>query len=423
MGLQGVQNALAVVRPPGTTRAPAPPVASASSTTWPWPPGTPSAWPGGPQRAVHLPAPPRRRLLPGGRGGPPWRRGRGRGRGFTLNVGWGGPRAGDPDYVAAATRLVLPVACQFAPQLVLVSAGFDAARGDPLGVRGVAPTFGLLSHLLGGWRGAPGAGAGAPPRGHAPRGRSHAPSDDATPPPDEATPPDDITGGPALAAIMRLGELSLGEPPGGGAGEPQGAGLSAGPAPSAPPCCEEELEEGTLFAVTPLLGCPHLGAVAPCPRGALQEAAPCGVCGSRRENWLCLSCFQVGCGRYAGGTCCSTGGPRGTPWRWGCATFRPGATPAGPTCTTPSCSLPRPSCTASSSGSTPLFLTPPSFSVPPPPKKPHSQRATQVPTPPPTHQHQHRGGTPKDPPELQHPPPQNPRAPVFNPLCNNGEKK
>lgn len=40
---------------------------------------------------------------------------------------------GDAEYLAAFTQVVLPVAYQFNPQLVLVAAGFDAGRGDPLG--------------------------------------------------------------------------------------------------------------------------------------------------------------------------------------------------------------------------------------------------------------------------------------------------
>ena len=35
--------------------------------------------------------------------------------------------------VAAFERLLMPVAREFAPDIVLVSAGFDAAQGDPLG--------------------------------------------------------------------------------------------------------------------------------------------------------------------------------------------------------------------------------------------------------------------------------------------------
>ena len=40
---------------------------------------------------------------------------------------------GDAEYMAAFSQVVLPVAYQFNPQMVLVAAGFDAARGDPLG--------------------------------------------------------------------------------------------------------------------------------------------------------------------------------------------------------------------------------------------------------------------------------------------------
>lgn len=40
---------------------------------------------------------------------------------------------GDAEYMAAFTQVVLPVAYEYNPDLVLVSAGFDACVGDPLG--------------------------------------------------------------------------------------------------------------------------------------------------------------------------------------------------------------------------------------------------------------------------------------------------
>ena len=40
---------------------------------------------------------------------------------------------GNPEYMAAFQQVVLPIAYQYAPELVLISAGFDAAVGDPLG--------------------------------------------------------------------------------------------------------------------------------------------------------------------------------------------------------------------------------------------------------------------------------------------------
>lgn len=40
---------------------------------------------------------------------------------------------GDSEYLAAFHQVVMPIAYQYNPQLVLVAAGFDAAQGDPLG--------------------------------------------------------------------------------------------------------------------------------------------------------------------------------------------------------------------------------------------------------------------------------------------------
>ncbi len=58
--------------------------------------------------------------------------GRGAGEGFTVNCGLPGG-ATDADYKAIFHELFLPIAQAFRPQLVLVSAGFDAHRDDPIG--------------------------------------------------------------------------------------------------------------------------------------------------------------------------------------------------------------------------------------------------------------------------------------------------
>ncbi|KAM3872288.1 histone deacetylase 6 [Diretmus argenteus] len=73
----------------------------------------------------------------------------GRGVGFNVNVAWNGGRMGDSDYLAAFHQVVMPIATEFNPGLVLVSAGFDAARGDPLGGYQVTPEgYAHLTHLL-----------------------------------------------------------------------------------------------------------------------------------------------------------------------------------------------------------------------------------------------------------------------------------
>jgi acetoin utilization deacetylase AcuC-like enzyme len=58
--------------------------------------------------------------------------GHGEGVGYTVNCPLP-PGQGDGDYGAVFERLFLPVARAFRPQLVLVSAGFDPHRADPLG--------------------------------------------------------------------------------------------------------------------------------------------------------------------------------------------------------------------------------------------------------------------------------------------------
>jgi len=58
--------------------------------------------------------------------------GSGEGRGYTINV----PVPGGADeemWISALEYAILPAAVKFAPQLVLISAGFDAHRDDPLG--------------------------------------------------------------------------------------------------------------------------------------------------------------------------------------------------------------------------------------------------------------------------------------------------
>ncbi len=63
--------------------------------------------------------------------------GRGRGQGYTINLPLG-KRWGDGDFVALYQKLVVPVALAFSPDLILVSAGFDIHKKDPLGAMRVS---------------------------------------------------------------------------------------------------------------------------------------------------------------------------------------------------------------------------------------------------------------------------------------------
>jgi histone deacetylase 6 len=72
----------------------------------------------------------------------------GDGRGCTVNVGWSHKGMGDEEYFAVWEKLLLPMASEFNPDLVLVSAGFDAAAGD-LGECNVTPAgFAELTRQL-----------------------------------------------------------------------------------------------------------------------------------------------------------------------------------------------------------------------------------------------------------------------------------
>ncbi|KAI5930101.1 histone deacetylase 7 isoform X2 [Manis javanica] len=85
--------------------------------------------------------------------------GAGSGEGFNVNVAWMGgldPPMGDPEYLAAFRMVVMPIAREFSPDLVLVSAGFDAAEGHPAplgGYRVSAKCFGYMTQQLTGLAG------------------------------------------------------------------------------------------------------------------------------------------------------------------------------------------------------------------------------------------------------------------------------
>ena len=67
------------------------------------------------------------------------------GRGFTANLPLAAG-ATDADYERVYTQIALPILRAFAPELILISAGFDAYQDDPLGgMRLTAPYFGRLT--------------------------------------------------------------------------------------------------------------------------------------------------------------------------------------------------------------------------------------------------------------------------------------
>ena len=77
--------------------------------------------------------------------------GSGAGEGTSVNIAWQrGEGYSDAEYLAAFDRIVMPIARQYSPELVIVSAGFDAARGDPLGGMDLTPAgYAHMTSLLG----------------------------------------------------------------------------------------------------------------------------------------------------------------------------------------------------------------------------------------------------------------------------------
>uniref|UniRef100_A0A671SV86 Histone deacetylase n=1 Tax=Sinocyclocheilus anshuiensis TaxID=1608454 RepID=A0A671SV86_9TELE len=86
--------------------------------------------------------------------GAPEEVGVGLGEGFNVNIAWTGgvePPMGDVEYLTAFRTVVMPIANEFSPDVVLVSAGFDAVEGhqSPLGGYNVtAKCFGHLTKQL-----------------------------------------------------------------------------------------------------------------------------------------------------------------------------------------------------------------------------------------------------------------------------------
>ena len=130
--------------------------------------------------------------------------GEGAGEGFTVNIPMP-PGVDDDEYLAAFHSVVEPVAEQFAPEFVLISAGFDGHRDDPLGglrltERGYAALTSILTGIADRFSG----------------GRCAAV----------------LEGGYNLEALARSVEAVAGAMGGGGIGAGDGGHPAAGPAPS-----------------------------------------------------------------------------------------------------------------------------------------------------------------------------------------------
>ncbi|KAJ5146545.1 Histone deacetylase superfamily [Penicillium bovifimosum] len=88
-------------------------------------------------------------FYPGGPAGDWDHCGEGAGVGKNVNIPWPNQGMGDGDYMFAFHEVVMPIAQEFNPDLIIISAGFDAAAGDVLGGCFVSPAcYAQMTHLL-----------------------------------------------------------------------------------------------------------------------------------------------------------------------------------------------------------------------------------------------------------------------------------
>jgi len=74
--------------------------------------------------------------------------GEGEGKGHTMNIPMT-PGSGEKEYLDAFTQIILPALAHYKPELILISAGFDAHRDDPLAnINLTEKTFATLTSLL-----------------------------------------------------------------------------------------------------------------------------------------------------------------------------------------------------------------------------------------------------------------------------------
>ncbi|XP_014256161.1 histone deacetylase 6 isoform X1 [Cimex lectularius] len=300
--------------------------------------------------------------------------GRGEGLGYTVNIPWNKSKMGDGDYCAAFFQVILPIAYQFEPELVLVSAGFDAAVGDPLGGCKVTPeAFGhmtswllplangrIILSLEGGYNinsisyamtmctkallgdPLPSLKEGLSPCesaiesinetiiAHSPywpaiKFNKFLPVEHVLTQTKKLKTPQtkgsskNMTQTNCEVQLMRgltLSEEKLTDgnedenksKEGSGGVPPQESTASASNSNRDPNrsqtitefFCDniQALVNEEMYAIVPLKTCPHLPQINDIPDQGLDHTAPCISCRDTNENWVCLTCYTVQCGRY-----------------------------------------------------------------------------------------------------------------------------
>ena len=288
--------------------------------------------------------------------------GTGDGAGYNINIGWNHSTVSDGDVMAAFHFLLLPIISEFGPDLVIVSNGIDAARGDPLGSCDLSPEmFGWMTHMLKLYAGgklvlALEGGYNLTSISAASVQSLRALLGDSLPAPPPLQPCSEAMQViyKALAALAPfwtcLGGLKaqmtmFSSPSSPGSSEkasprtprviqqPSSKPLTRSAARSAAEAKQDDSslplgtigtfdsgtdprmsslaaaasakgeENVTMYAVQPLPTCPHVSSISKInpEEWECDPNQKCAVCEHTPENWVCLHCFKVLCSRYVNG--------------------------------------------------------------------------------------------------------------------------
>ncbi|ULT94366.1 hypothetical protein L3Y34_003679 [Caenorhabditis briggsae] len=247
------------------------------------------------------------------------------GEGTSVNVPFSGAPMGDLEYQMAFQRVIMPIAYQFNPDLVIISAGFDAAIDDPLGEYKVTPeTFAWMTYQLsslaagriitvleGGYNltsisnSALAVCEVLQNRAMLRRLKNEK---------EQFGKPHDIQSSciktlREVCAVQQnhwsilkgfqvlpstLGLFDLNEDT--EMSDQSSSGSSSTRAPSHQDL--EVMSMGAAHAVVPLSECPHLHQVEPLPPTGINAASTCTECTIGAEVWTCLTCYKYNCGRF-----------------------------------------------------------------------------------------------------------------------------
>lgn len=245
------------------------------------------------------------------------------GEGFNVNIPWNKGRMGDGDYIAAFFQIVLPIAQNFDPELVIVSSGFDGARGDPLGGCSISPeAYGHMTHLIKSLANgkiilALEGGYNIPIisecMAHCVKALLGYPIPQLR---DDLKPCKSAVKSichavethskywSSLKFLVDLPEFGFAKPESRNSPEAfdvdffkHKLNIATEGATGGHETLTLEIPQ-QMYAIEPLTWCPHLSTVHLLPVDGLDPKTVCESCYDVSENWVCLTCYKVFCGRY-----------------------------------------------------------------------------------------------------------------------------